>query len=262
MNLKEKLEKVRDFRPIDDVFFDVLAQNKDVCQEILRVILEDNKLVVEDVIVQCSSRNLYGRSVRFDALCTLGNGVKCNIEVQRSNNDNHLKRARFNASSITVKESNPGEHFNDILELYIIYISEFDFLRGGKTIYHVDKVLRETETVINDGLHEVFVNTVIDDETDIADLMACFVKKEVKHSKFLALSAEVSRLKETEGGAQAVCEVMERYEKIAATKAVKKANIQKVMRMLEMKCTKEFILSIGYTEEEFSEAEQQLLKLV
>ena len=39
MNLKEKLEKVRDFRPIDDVFFEVLAQNKDMCQEILRVIL-------------------------------------------------------------------------------------------------------------------------------------------------------------------------------------------------------------------------------
>ncbi len=35
----------------------------------------------------------------------------------------------------------------------IIYISECDFLKGNKTIYHVDKVLRETGTVIDDGLH-------------------------------------------------------------------------------------------------------------
>ena len=108
-SLLEKIEKVKDLRPIDDVFFEKLAQNKAVCQEILRVLLEDRKLIVHSVITQSSKNNLYGRSVRLDALCTLGNGTKCNIEVQRANNDDHLRRARFNASSITVKESNPGE---------------------------------------------------------------------------------------------------------------------------------------------------------
>lgn len=105
LTLEQKKQKVKDFRPIDDVFFEVLADDIPFCQEILRTILEDNKLIVNDVIVQSSERNLYGRSVRLDALCTLGNGEKCNIEVQRSDNDDHLKRVRFNASSITVKES-------------------------------------------------------------------------------------------------------------------------------------------------------------
>ncbi|MBR5596529.1 MAG: PD-(D/E)XK nuclease family transposase [Lachnospiraceae bacterium] len=258
MNSQEKVEKVKDFRPIDDVFFEVLAQNPVVCQEILQVIMEDDKLVVNNVIIQCSEQNFYGRSVRLDALCTLGNGVKCNIEVQRSNNDDHLKRARFNASSITVKESNPGDNFKDIIELYIVYISEFDFFKGRKTIYHVDKILRETGTEVDDGLHEIFVNTVIDDGTDIAELMACFMKKEVKNPKFPALSAEVSRLKETEGGARAVCEVMEKYEKIA----VKNANVKKIIRMLEKNYSKEEIIDIGYTEEEILEAENQLMQLV
>jgi len=44
---KEKLEKVRDLRPIDDVFFEVLAQNKGVCQEILRTIMEDSQLTIQ-----------------------------------------------------------------------------------------------------------------------------------------------------------------------------------------------------------------------
>lgn len=254
ITLEEKLEKVRDLRPIDDVFFEALAQSKEVCQEILRVILEDDKLTVNSVITQSSEKNLYGRSVRLDALCTLGNGIKCNIEVQRANNDNHLRRARFNAANITVRESNPGEKFEDVIELYIVYISEFDFLKEGKTIYHIEKVLRETGTVVDDGLHEIFVNTVIDDGTDISDLMSCFMKKEVKNPKFPALSAEVSRLKETEGGAQAMCEVMERYEKIA----VHKEKIEKIKRMIEEGFNKEVILKIGYTEEEFSEAERQM----
>ena len=215
MTAEEKIAKVQNFRPIDDVFFEVIAADPKVCEEILRTILEDDKLVVEDVIVQGSKRNIYGRSVRLDALCTLGDGSKCNIEVQRSNDDDHLKRARFNASSITVKDSEPGEKFENVQEVCVVYISEFDFLKGGLTVYHVDKVIRENGQVIDDGLHEIFVNTVIDDVSDIADLMSCFEKKEVNNPKFPLLSSRVRDLKTTEGGAAAVCEAMKQYEDIA-----------------------------------------------
>lgn len=33
--LQEKFDKVKDLRPIDDVFFEVLAEDPLVCQEIL-----------------------------------------------------------------------------------------------------------------------------------------------------------------------------------------------------------------------------------
>ncbi len=256
--LEEKIEKVKDLRPIDDVFFEVLAQNKNVCQEILRVILEDDALVVEDVITQSDERNLYGRSVRLDALCTLKNGTRCNIEVQRADNDDHLKRARFNAASITVKESNPGEKFEDVIELYIVYISEFDFFKGGKTIYHVEKRIRETGEFVDDGLHEIFVNTKVKDGTDISELMDCFMEKKVQNPKFPALSAEVKRLKETEGGAEVMCKEMERYERMA----VRADRIEKIQNLIKMDCTKEFILKVGYSEDEYTEAESQLLQLV
>lgn len=74
ITLKEKEEKVKDLRPIDDVFFEVLANDVNFCQEMLQILLEDKNLVVKDVVVQSSERNLYGRSVRLDALCVLGNG--------------------------------------------------------------------------------------------------------------------------------------------------------------------------------------------
>lgn len=83
LTVKEKIEKVKELRPIDDVLFEVLAEDREVCEEMLRVILEDDKLIVHDVITQSDQRNIYGRSVRLDALCTLGDGSKCNIEVQR-----------------------------------------------------------------------------------------------------------------------------------------------------------------------------------
>lgn len=251
---QQKQERIRDLRPIDDVFFEVLARNVSVCQEMLRTILEDDSLVVTSVITQSDERNLYGRSVRLDALCTLGNGTKVNVEVQRSDNDNHLKRARFNASSITVRESETGTKFEEVLELYIVYISEFDFLKGDKTIYHVEKVLRETGQVIDDGLHEIFVNTAVDDGTEIAELMSCFTKKEVKNARFPMLSSEVRRLKESEGGMQVMCEVMKKYERLA----VREDHIEKIKKMIAKGCSKEFILDLDYTQEEYAEAEAEL----
>ena len=209
LTLEEKQEKVRDFPPIDDAFFETLADDIAFCQEILRVILSDKKLVVEDVIVQNSKRNLYGRSVRLDALCTLGNGTKCNIEVQRLNNDNHLKRVRYNAASIAVVDSQRGDEFRELEDLYVVYISEFDVFHGGYTKYHVDSVVRETGKKVKDGL-------------------------------------------------DAVCDVMKKYEEIAAKEASEKANIKAVKSMIKVfQATKQQILQI-YSEKEYEQAVKEL----
>ena len=56
LTLEQKREKVRDLRPIDDVFFEVLASKPAVCQEMLRTILEDPGLIVKDVIPQIFGR--------------------------------------------------------------------------------------------------------------------------------------------------------------------------------------------------------------
>lgn len=76
--------------------------------------------------------------------------------------------------------------------------------------------------------------------------------------KFPKLSAEVTRLKETEGGAQTVCEIMQKYEQIA----VHEEKINKIQAMLKKGYSKEDIIDIGYTEDEYSKAEKQMLQLV
>lgn len=209
MNQKEKIEKIKEFRLIDDVFFEVFASDIPACQEILRIILEDEKLIVNDVIVQSSEMNIYGRSVRLDALCTLGDGSLCNIEIQRSDSDNHLKRARFNAASITVKESEPGINFENVKDVYIVYISEKDFFKAGLTTYHIDKIIRENGITVEDGLHEIFVNAAVDDGSNIAELMQCFKQKDLNNLKFKAVTRRFKELKETEGGLNAMCKIME-----------------------------------------------------
>ena len=219
MTLEEKIEQVKNFRPIDDTFFEVMADDIGVCQEMLGIILEDEKLIVKDVIVQSSERNLYGRSVRLDALCILGNGKKCNVEVQRSNKDHHLKRVRFNASVITVRDSQTDDKFEETIDLIVVYISEFDIFKRGRVIYHVDSVIRETQEKVDDGLERVFVNTAVKDGTTISEYMGCFLQKEIDNAKFPKLTNRVHYLKHEEGGVNAVCEIMRKYSEEVAEKA-------------------------------------------
>ena len=274
MTLEEKIEQVKNFRPIDDTFFEVMADDIGVCQEMLRIILEDEKLVVKDVIVQSSERNLYGRSVRLDALCILGNGKKCNVEVQRSNEDHHLKRVRFNASVITVRDSQTDDKFEETIDLIVVYISEFDIFKRGRVIYHVDSVIRETQEKVDDGLERVFVNTTVKDETSISEYMGCFQQKEIDNAKFPKLTNRVHYLKHEEGGVNAVCEIMRKYSEEVAEKAYqqgeeagkeigkeigqRQANIAAIKNMIiRFQATKEIILE-DYTESEYNTAIAEL----
>ena len=44
--MESAIEKVKRLRPIDDVFFEKLIEDRAVCEEILRVILEDEALEI------------------------------------------------------------------------------------------------------------------------------------------------------------------------------------------------------------------------
>ena len=160
---EEKLKKVEESNLFDDLFFSVAAEDIAFCEEVLQTILQDKYLKVESVTVQRDERNLYGRSVILDALCILGDGRKCNIEVQKEDNVDHIKRVRFNSSVITARESNTGDSFNELITLIVVYISRTDILKRGKTIYHIVNTIRETGEEIDDGLYRIFVNAEIND---------------------------------------------------------------------------------------------------
>lgn len=228
----KKLEIIKKFKPINDIFFEVLADDAAFCQEILRVILEDDKLVVHDVKVQKDVRNLIGRSVRVDVLCTLGDGILCNIEVQRANNDNHFKRIRYNASCITASKTEIGSRFEHVPNVIIVYISEFDILKGGKTTYHIDKVVRETGKILDDGMKTVCVNTKVDDGSLIAELMQLFTQTEISEPKFPVFTKRMNYIKNSERGQEQMCELMEQYAKNRVEEAKKETQDKIIQGML------------------------------
>jgi hypothetical protein len=218
MSNKAKIrEEAKKLNPIDDPMFRKMAEDKEFCEEILRVILEDDALTVTESIPQWTGTNLQGRSVILDAKCVRGDGSQVDIEVQKADDDDHQRRVRYNGAILTTNISDPGIKFEKVPDVTVVFISKFDMFDGNLPLYHVDRVVRETGKTVDNGFEEVYVNTKVKDGSEVSELMEVFVKDDAYNSKFPKTSDGKRRYKETEKGVNAMCEIMERLTTEAKT---------------------------------------------
>ena len=213
------LKFAKSLKPIDDIFFSVIIEDKDFCQELLQVILDDPNLIVEEINSQEEFTNLDGRSVRLDAYCRLGNGKYVNIEVQRADYDDHARRVRYNASLLTAKCTPKGSLFQDIPDIIMIYISAFDIFELHETYYKVKRVvecrdgsIHQSERIDN-GILEIYINTEIDDHSKIARLMRLFVDNTTYNNEFPNMMRVKQQYQQIEEGVNKMYDLSSKYVK-------------------------------------------------
>lgn len=212
------IQTVRQLVPIDDVMFQKICEGKDVCQEIISTILGEDVEVLE-VISQYDIMNLQGRSVRLDCLCRLANGTIVNVEVQKTDNDDHKSRVWYNASIITANETRKGSKFRDVAKVIVIYITRFDIFHRNYPIYHVDRILRETGEIRTDVFTEIYANTAVKKydtnlNRDVSDLMDLFIDRDTYvPEKFPYFSHRKNIFINSEKGENEMCEKVEKLFK-------------------------------------------------
>ena len=209
---KEFEEYIRGLNPIDDLMFRKMAEHKAFCEEILRVILEDDKLIVTENIPQCEIKNLQGRSIIMDAKCVTGDGRHINIEVQKADNDNHLKRVRYNGSILTTNITETGTKFEFVPDVCIIFISAFDMFKKGLPLYHVKKIVLETGQFVKDGLSEIYANALIDSGSKFSKLMKVFTENDTYNTDDFPVTSEIKAgFKKDEGGVMKMDETLQKW---------------------------------------------------
>ena len=76
------LQAIQAFRYIDDFFFNVALDGyKPGIELILRTVMGDNRIVVDEVVTQKDAVNWYGKSVCFDVFASAGDEKFC-FEIQ------------------------------------------------------------------------------------------------------------------------------------------------------------------------------------
>lgn len=155
---EERRAKVQKFNLTNDVFFSKVLEDQLACQELVSILLNQKEFVVQAVKAQYSIRNMENHSVILDILAEDKAGRMFNIEMQVLDDVDHQKRVRYHQASIDMSYLEKGVSYNEISDVYMIYITEKDFLGQQKGIYYVDRTVRNIGMVLNNGVHEVYAN--------------------------------------------------------------------------------------------------------
>ena len=233
-NFKEEyLEKLKQFRLMDDDFMSKCFEDNIECTElVVRIVLDREDLKIEKVHTQHRIKNLQGRSIILDIYATDEQGKKYNIEIQRSDKGAHAKRARYNSSLIDANITEPGEAYENLAETYVIFITEKDVLGYGLPIYHIERVIQEVKEVFGDGEHILYVNGEYRDDSPIGILMQDFSCTDPNKIHYKQLANRMRYFKEDEKGVAIMCKMMEDMRSeaaLVAELAVKKKMARKLL---------------------------------
>jgi hypothetical protein len=135
------------------------------------------------------------------------------VEMQRKNYDNHQKRVRYVGANIDTYITEKGIEYQNLWNVHMVYISEFDVFHGKKTIYHISRTIDELQKKAYNGFDEIYVNTKIHDGSLLAELMEIFKSSKVpNHPKFPRISNAIRYYKEGKGREE-MCKIMEEFAK-------------------------------------------------
>ena len=209
---EERRNKVRRFQLTSDIFFCKVLEDKEACQEVVRILLGHPSLVVKDVKTQYSIRNIENRSVVLDVLAEDTDGRMVNVEMQVSEDEDHQRRARYYQASMDMSFLEKGCPYEELPELYLIFITEKDFLCQKTGISYIDRVVRGRGTVTDNGVHEVYANLTYGCEDERIDELLRYMKKsdsDYQTEVFPNVVRKVRYLKEQKEGVEIMCRILE-----------------------------------------------------
>ena len=238
---QETLEAIGKLNLLDDNLMTlVFDRNIEATELLLNVILQRNDLKVLEVVAQREYKNPMpgGRFITIDIYAKDGKDKVYDIEVQRASAGADVHRARFHSSMIDTKMLKAGQEFNEIHDSYVIFITAGDVMGAGCSLYHIDRVIKETGAYFGDGSHIIYVNGSYKDDSDpVGKLMHDFRCLSSVDMFYPALAKHVRYFKETEGGQDIMCQVFEELaekradEKVLAEKAKLVKNLMETMRL-------------------------------
>lgn len=135
--------------------------------------------------------------------CSMEDGSERIVEIHRRNDEDYMRRMRYDSACVTALYTPKSTEFKDVIDVYAVYISEFDPFKLARTKYEVDSVVRDSDKVLDDGFYRVLVNTEVDDGTRLSRLLQHFRDPEFEEdSEFPCTSKIVKYFKTSKKGAE------------------------------------------------------------
>ena len=265
---EETLEAVDKLCLFDDDFMSlVFDRNIEATEYLLNTIFERNDMTVIDVVGQRDYKNpvVGGRCITIDIYAVDSTGKVYDIEVQRADSGAVPQRARFHSAMVDTRMLKEKEKFKEIKDSYLIFITQNDVMKGDLPLYHVERVVKEQNRDFGDGSHIIYVNGAYkNDDTEIGRLVHDFGCVRAADMYNETLKKQVHYFKETEGGREVVCQIVEDAavkiaDRIAEERAAQKVIESKVEDVKNLMETMKMTVKQAMEALRISPAEQEII---
>jgi len=180
---------------MDDDFMRVVLKDVRCTEYILQTILKKPRLRVKEQVLQEDLKNLQGRSVILDCLCTDESGAVYNIELQNKRYGASPLRARYHAGIIDMHILKAGENFNRLPESYVIFICGKDVLKENRQIYHVKRIIEESGNTFPDKAQIIYINTEKSSDDELGRMIKDFYTEDPKEIRSTVLARRIAEIK-------------------------------------------------------------------
>ena len=204
------LQGVEKLTLFHDTFMKVVLNDLEVCQYVIRILMDDPTIEIVDVRNQYRLARLTSKDSILDILAEDSRGRFYNLEIQRDTTPDHPRRTRLYGAMVDGEYLQKGEDYDAMPEVYVIYISRTDPWKTGDMETPVEKYLRGQSEQYDDGQHVIYVNAAVDDGSKKAALLHYFKTADPDDMSQGPLSRRVRYLKREEGGLNEMCEYSQR----------------------------------------------------
>ena len=168
------LQGMENLTLLNDTFMMVALKDIAACQHVIRILMDDPTIEIVEVRTQYRVSRLVSKDSILDILAEDSKGRIYNLEIQRKKDIDHARRTRLYGAMVDSEHLEKGKDYDQMPEVYVIYISETNLWKTGHTEDPVRKHLDGQKEEYDDGLHILYINAAIDDGTEKAALMRYF----------------------------------------------------------------------------------------
>ena len=228
---QEDLERLKSLRYMDDDFMTVcLADNFEGVELILQIVLGKKDIIIKSVRTQELLKNLQGRSATLDVHAVDSDNKEFDVEIQRKDAGAGAKRARHNSSLLDAHILKAGDDTENILDSYVIFITENDVMKGNQPIYPVERyvTIGKNKVLFGDGSHILYVNGRYRGDDEVGKLMHDFSCTNPDDMNYEALAKKARYFKQDEKGVATMCKIMEDMRNETALRNAKEIAIRMI----------------------------------
>lgn len=256
---EEKFQKLQ-FRD-DFLFCKILFENPDIAKDLLEMILN---IKIKKVIPQKQKAieiTAEARGVRLDVYLDDEQGTVYDLEMQTTKKTDLPKRTRYYQGMIDLNLINRGAKFSELKKSYVIFICVDDPFDEGRHIYSFENICRENpDRKLGDEAYKILLNasgTQNDVSDNLLDFFTLILTGKGGTDFTKRIENEVEKAKLHEEWRMEYMSLFLHDEEIRE-EGIAEGKITMIQSLIKKGQSKEFILTLDCSEEEYKKAEEML----